>query len=69
MILLVAVSLAVIGGRGGVQRLRRRFEANLAELAWAGPGHGHPDVATAVRDTLGTDLTGALAAWRQWLTR
>jgi hypothetical protein len=31
-------------------------------------GHGHPDLATAVHDTLGTDLPGLLAAWRQWGT-
>jgi hypothetical protein len=29
-------------------------------------GHGHPDLAVAVQETLGTDLTGLLAAWRQW---
>jgi hypothetical protein len=28
--------------------------------------HGHPDLAAAVQDTLGTDLAGVLAAWRQW---
>lgn len=32
-------------------------------------GHGHPDVATAVQDAVGTDLAAVLAAWRQWLTR
>jgi len=32
-------------------------------------GHDHPDVVTAVQDTLGADLTGVLAAWRQWMTR
>ena len=32
-------------------------------------GLEHTDVATAVQDTLGTDLAGVLAAWRQWLTR
>lgn len=32
-------------------------------------GDDHPDVGTAMKDTLGTDLSGVLAAWRQWLTR
>jgi hypothetical protein len=31
-------------------------------------GYGHPDVATAVRETLGADLDTVLAQWRQWLT-
>jgi len=31
-------------------------------------GHGHPDLPAAVQDTLGTDLAGLLAAWRQWRT-
>jgi hypothetical protein len=31
-------------------------------------GFGHPDVATAVRDTLGADLDAVLARWRQWFT-
>jgi hypothetical protein len=29
-------------------------------------GQGHPDVTTAVRDTLGADLDNVLALWRQW---
>jgi hypothetical protein len=29
---------------------------------------GHPDVATAIRDTLGADLTQVVASWRQWLS-
>jgi Domain of unknown function (DUF4157) len=29
---------------------------------------GHPDAATAVRDTLGADLPRVLARWRQWLS-
>lgn len=29
-------------------------------------GPGHPDIAAAVQDTLGTDLAGVLAAWRLW---
>jgi hypothetical protein len=31
-------------------------------------GPGHPDVATAVRDVLGTDLTGLVSDWRRWLS-
>jgi len=31
-------------------------------------GHGHPDSATAVRDTLGADLPTVLSRWWQWLT-
>lgn len=31
-------------------------------------GHGHPDVATAVRETLGADLDAVLGRWRQWIT-
>jgi hypothetical protein len=31
-------------------------------------GPGHPDVATAVRDTLGADLPTVLARWRQWMS-
>jgi hypothetical protein len=31
-------------------------------------GYGHPDVATAVRETLGADLETVLTRWRQWLT-
>jgi hypothetical protein len=30
-------------------------------------GHGHPDAATAVRETLGADLATVLTRWRQWL--
>lgn len=32
-------------------------------------GAGHPDVATAVRDTLGVELDAVLAGWRAWMTR
>ena len=32
-------------------------------------GHGHPDLAAAVHDTLGADLAGLLTGWRQWLYR
>lgn len=31
-------------------------------------GIGHPDLATAVRDTLGADLDEVVAAWRRWLS-
>ena len=31
-------------------------------------GHGHPDLAAAVHDTLKTDLSGLLTEWRQWST-
>ena len=31
-------------------------------------GHGHPDLAAAVQQSLGSDLAGVLAAWRQWAT-
>jgi len=43
--------------------------AALKALYLRACGYDHPDVATAVRDTLGTDLDGVLAAWRQWLNR
>ncbi len=29
-------------------------------------GHGHPDLAAAVHDALGTDLPGVLTRWRMW---
>jgi hypothetical protein len=32
-------------------------------------GYGHPDVATAVRDTLGADLDAVLSRWRHWMTQ
>ncbi|KWX21091.1 peptidase [Mycolicibacterium wolinskyi] len=31
-------------------------------------GIGHPDVATAVRDTLGADIDEVVAGWRRWLS-
>lgn len=40
----------------------------LRELYLRACGPGHPDVATAVRDTLGADLDGVVADWRRWLT-
>ncbi|MEO3759086.1 DUF4157 domain-containing protein [Mycobacterium sp. B14F4] len=40
--------------------------AALRDLYARACGPGHPDVATAVRDTLGVDLDTVLAQWRQW---
>ena len=31
-------------------------------------GPGHPDAATAMRDTLGADLPTVLARWRHWMS-
>jgi hypothetical protein len=31
-------------------------------------GAGHPDVATAVRETLGADLAAVLTRWRHWMS-
>ncbi|MGZ8817531.1 MAG: peptidase [Mycobacterium sp.] len=42
--------------------------AALRSLYVRACGHGHPDLAAAVRDTLGTDVAGLLAEWRQWLS-
>ncbi|MGV0744596.1 peptidase [Mycolicibacterium sp. XJ870] len=39
----------------------------LRELYLRACGFGHPDVATAVRDTLGADLDAVVAGWRLWL--
>ncbi len=44
----------------GVPRLRELYERAC--------GPGHPDVATAVRETLGADLDAVVAGWRRWLT-
>ncbi len=44
-------------------------EATLLALYQRACGAGHPDVATAVRDILGTDLDTVLAEWRQWASR
>jgi hypothetical protein len=49
-----------VADRYGTPTLRRLY------LAACGPGHR--DVETAVRDTLGADLTQVAAAWRQWLS-
>jgi hypothetical protein len=42
--------------------------AALRALYLRACGHGHPDVSTAVRETLGADLDAVLIRWRQWLT-
>ncbi|QZH59700.1 peptidase [Mycolicibacterium farcinogenes] len=40
----------------------------LRELYLSACGPGHPDVATAVRETLGADLDVVVTGWRHWLT-
>lgn len=40
----------------------------LRELYLRACGSGHPNVATAVRETLGADLDAVVAGWRRWLT-
>jgi hypothetical protein len=42
--------------------------ATLRALYLRACGPGHPDVATAVRDTLGADLLEVLARWRHWMS-
>jgi hypothetical protein len=42
--------------------------ATLRALYVRACGHGHPDEATAARETLGSDLDTILAQWRRWLT-
>jgi hypothetical protein len=49
-----------VADRYGTPTLRRLY------VTACGPGH--PDVATAVRDVLGTDLTGLMSDWRWWLS-
>jgi hypothetical protein len=49
-----------VADRYGTPTLRRLY------VTACGPGH--PDVATAVRDVLGTDLTGLIPGWRRWLS-
>jgi hypothetical protein len=46
-----------------------RGAATLRDLYRAACGVGHADLPTAVHDVLGTDMTGVLADWQQWLTR
>ncbi|MGV0814630.1 peptidase [Mycolicibacterium boenickei] len=40
----------------------------LRELYRRACGPGHPDVATAIHETLGADLDAVVADWRRWLT-
>lgn len=40
----------------------------LRELYLRACEPGHPDVATALRETLGADLDAVVAGWRRWLT-
>ncbi|WP_166905212.1 peptidase [Mycobacterium sp. DL440] len=40
----------------------------LRELYLRACGPGHPDVTSAVRETLGADLGAVVARWRRWLT-
>lgn len=42
--------------------------ATLRALYLRACGHGHPDAAAAVRETLGADLPTVLVHWRRWLT-
>ena len=42
--------------------------ATLRALYLRACGPGHPDAATAVRDTLGADLPTVLARWRHWMS-
>jgi hypothetical protein len=42
--------------------------ASLRSLYVAACGQGHPDLETAVQETLHTDLGTVLAGWQQWLT-
>jgi hypothetical protein len=39
----------------------------LRDLYLRACGHGHPDAATAVRETLDADLSVVEAKWRQWM--
>ena len=49
-----------VADRYGTATLRRLYERAC--------GPGHPDIETAVSDTLGADLAEVLADWRRWLT-
>jgi hypothetical protein len=42
--------------------------ATLRALYLRACGQGHPDAATAVRETLGADLQGVLTRWRHWMS-
>ncbi|MGH3674868.1 MAG: peptidase [Mycobacterium sp.] len=48
-----------VADRYGTATLRRLYERAC--------GPGHPDVATAVSDTLGAGVPEVLAGWRQWM--
>ncbi|MGV0852806.1 basic secretory protein-like protein [Mycolicibacterium phlei] len=47
-----------VADRYGTDALRRLYLAAC--------GYRHPDIATAVRDTLGTELGDVLAEWQRW---
>ncbi len=49
-----------VADRYGTSSLRRLYERAC--------GPGHPDIATAVSDTLGTGLGEVLVEWRNWLS-
>jgi hypothetical protein len=49
-----------VAARYGTETLRKLYERAC--------GHGHPDVETAVSQTLGANLDEVLAEWRTWLS-
>jgi len=49
-----------LAARYGTETLRKLYERAC--------GHGHPDVETAVSQTLGANLDEVLAEWRTWLS-
>ena len=49
-----------VASRYGAQALRQLYVDAC--------GAGHPDVATAIRETLDADTTQVLASWRDWLS-
>jgi hypothetical protein len=49
-----------VADRYGTQTLRKLY------LEACRPGH--PDITTAIHDTLGADMTQVVASWRQWLS-
>ena len=50
-----------VADRYGTQTLRKLYERAC--------GQGHPDIETAVSETLGADLDEVLVEWRRWLSR
>jgi hypothetical protein len=50
-----------VADRYGTQTLRKLYERAC--------GRGHPDIETAVSETLGADLDEVLVEWRRWLSR